>query len=151
MNRFFRDNGLSLVLFGLFFLTLLFGQSVTGYLQANNEALEHGQTIVTYTEYLAGNHFLEATMENWESEFLQMFFFVILTAFLYQRGSAESKDPDKEEEVDRDPAKSRNKKNAPWPVRKGFWQAAPRTAMPPCLTASRRRLWRLPAPLPCGL
>jgi hypothetical protein len=121
MKRFFRDNGLSLVLFGLFFFAFLFGQSLTGYQHANNEAQEHGQPTVTYTEYLTGNHFLEATMENWESEFLQMFFFVVLTVFLYQKGSAESKDPDKKEEADRDPSKSRNKKNVPWPVRKGGW------------------------------
>lgn len=121
MKRFFRNNGLSLVLFGLFFFAFLFGQSLTGYQHANNEAVEHGQPTVTYVEYLGGNHFLEATMENWESEFFQMFFFIVLTVFLYQKGSAESKDPDKEEEVDRDPAKSRNKKNAPWPVRKGGW------------------------------
>jgi hypothetical protein len=58
-------------------------------------------------------------MENWESEFLQMFLFVALTAFLYQKGSAESKKLDGEEPVDRDPRLSRNRKNAPWPVRKG--------------------------------
>ena len=58
-------------------------------------------------------------MENWESEFLQMFAFVVLTAFLFQKGSSESKDPDKEEPVDRDPRKSGNKKDAPWPVRAG--------------------------------
>ena len=56
-------------------------------------------------------------MENWESEFLQMFAFVVLTAFLYQKGSAESKSLDEPEEVDRDPRES--KKDAPWPVRKG--------------------------------
>jgi hypothetical protein len=50
-----------------------------------------------------------------------MFFFVVLTACLFQKGSAESKDPDKEEPVDRDPRKTRKKKNAPWPVRKGGW------------------------------
>jgi hypothetical protein len=121
MKRFFRNNGLSLVLFVLFFFTLLLGQSIVGYWHYNNEQQEHNQQTVTYPEYLAGNHFLEATMENWESEFFQMFFFVILTVFLYQKGSAESKDPDKKEEVDRDPAKSRNKKDAPWPVRKGGW------------------------------
>lgn len=121
MKRFFRDNGLSLVLFGLFFFAFLFGQSLTGYQHANNEAKEHGQPTVTYTGYLTGNHFLEATMENWESEFLQMFFFVVLTVFLYQKGSAESKDPDKKEEADRDPSKARKKKTAPWPVRKGGW------------------------------
>lgn len=121
MKRFFRDNGLSLVLFVLFFSTCLFGQSVVGHQHYNNEQQEHGQPVMTYFAYLGGNHFLEATMENWESEFLQMFFFIVLTAFLYQKGSAESKDPDKEEEVDRDPRKSRSKKNAPWPVRKGGW------------------------------
>jgi hypothetical protein len=58
-------------------------------------------------------------MENWESEFLQMFLFVALTAFLYQKGSAESKKLHGNEPVDRDPKQSRNKKNAPWPVRTG--------------------------------
>jgi hypothetical protein len=119
MKRFLHDNGLSLVLFVLFFFTFLVGQSVTGHLHYNNEQQEHGQPTVGYVEYLGTSHFLEATMENWESEFLQMFFFVVLTVFLYQKGSAESKDPNKKEEVDRDPRKSRNKKDAPWPVRKG--------------------------------
>lgn len=119
MKRFLHDNGLSLVLFGLFFFTFLFGQSVVGHRHFNNEQQEHGQPTEGYFEYLQGSHFLEATMENWESEFLQMFFFVILTVFLYQKGSAESKDPEKKEEVDRDPRKSRNKKDAPWPVHKG--------------------------------
>ena len=119
MKRFLRDNGLSLVLFVLFFFSFLFGQSITGHQHYNNEQQEHGQQTIGYLEYLGSGHFLEATMENWESEFLQMFFFVVLTVFLYQKGSAESKDPDKEEDVDRDPRKSRNKKDAPWPVRKG--------------------------------
>jgi len=119
MKRFLHENGLSLVVFVLFFFTFLFGQSVAGRLHYNNEQQEHGQPTVSYIEYLGGNHFLEATMENWESEFLQMFFFIVLTVFLYQKGSAESKDPNKKEEVDRDPRKSRNKKDAPWPVRKG--------------------------------
>ncbi|HKR60481.1 MAG TPA: DUF6766 family protein, partial [Pyrinomonadaceae bacterium] len=47
------------------------------------------------------------------------FAFVVLTAFLYQKGSIESKDPDKEEEVDRDPRKSTKRRNVPWPVKKG--------------------------------
>ena len=58
-------------------------------------------------------------MENWESEFLQMFLFITLTSFLYQKGSAESKKLDEEEPVDKDPQRARNKKDAPWPVRKG--------------------------------
>lgn len=121
MKRFFHNNGLSLVLFVLFFLSFLVGQFFVGHQHYNNEQREHGQPTVNYIEYAGGSHFLEATMENWESEFLQMFFFVVLTVFLYQKGSAESKNPEKKEEVDRDPRKSRNKKDAPWPVRKGGW------------------------------
>jgi hypothetical protein len=119
MRRFLRDNGLSIVLFGLFFLAFIIGQSATGHHEYNEDQKEHGQPVVSFAEYLGGSHFLEATMENWESEFLQMFIFVVLTVFLYQKGSAESKDPDKEEEVDRDPRQSQGKKGAPWPVRKG--------------------------------
>lgn len=119
MRRFFKDNGLSLVLFGLFFFSFILGQSITGQHQHNEDQMEHGHPTISYIEYLGTSHFLEATMENWESEFLQMFAFVILTTFLYQKGSAESKDPDKPNPVDRDPAKSKNKKDAPWPVRKG--------------------------------
>ena len=119
MRKFLRDNGLSLVWFGLFFLAFIIGQTVAGHREYNNDQREHGRPQVTYTEYLGTSHFAEATMENWESEFLQMFLFVALTAFLYQRGSAESKDPDKEEGVDRDPRRSKDKKDAPWPVRQG--------------------------------
>jgi hypothetical protein len=119
MSRFFRNNGLSLVLFILFFFTFIVGQSVVGHREYNNDQREHGQPGVAYAEYLLTSHFLEATMENWESEFLQMYVFIMLTVFLYQKGSAESKDPDKQEAVDRDPRGSRDKRDAPWPVRRG--------------------------------
>ena len=119
MRRILRENGLSIVLFIGFFLTLLVGQSIIGHREYNNDQQEHQQPTVNYGEYLGSGHFLEATMENWESEFLQMGLYVLLTAYLYQKGSSESKDPDKEESVDRDPRRSRNKKDAPWPVRKG--------------------------------
>jgi hypothetical protein len=119
MRRFLRDNGLSLVWFGLFFLAFIIGQTLAGHREYNHGQHDHGRPEVTYAEYLTTPHFVEATMENWESEFLQMFLFVFLTVFLYQRGSAESKDPDKDEEADRDPRRSKNKKDAPWPVRRG--------------------------------
>jgi hypothetical protein len=119
MKRIFRENGLSIVWLGLFFFTFIIGQTLSGYLEYKNDQREHGQPEVGYAEYLTTAHFVEATMENWESEFLQMFLFVALTAFLYQKGSAESKKLDEEEPVDREPRRSRNKKTAPWPVRKG--------------------------------
>jgi hypothetical protein len=117
MRRFLRDNGLSLVLTALFIVTLL-GQSVTGHHYHNSEQRDHRQPEVSYTEYLASPSFLEATMENWESEFFQMGIFVIFTAYLFQRGSAESKDPDETDDpVDRVPDPSRE--GAPGPVRRG--------------------------------
>src|SRR5919106_4096810 len=119
MRRILRENGLSIVWLGLFFLTLIFGQSVAGHREYNSDQKEHGRPEVGYVEYVTSAHFVEATMENWESEFLQMFLFIVLTAFLYQKGSAESKKLDEEEEVDRDPRDSKNKRDAPWPVRKG--------------------------------
>jgi hypothetical protein len=115
-----RDNGLSVVMLTLFAFSMT-GQILTGHAEFNSDQKEHGKPSATLGEYLTTGHFVEATFENWESEFLQMAAYVLLTVFLYQRGSSESKDPDKEgeEEVDRDPARSRNKRDAPWPVRRG--------------------------------
>ena len=118
MRKIFHDNGLSIVLIGSFLLILV-GQAAAGFYTYNKEQQEHGQPAADFVGYLGSSHFLEATMENWESEFLQMFAFVVLTACLFQRGSAESKKPDEPEQVDRDPRESRNKQDAPWPVRKG--------------------------------
>jgi len=121
MRRVLRENGLSIALISLF-LIFWVGQSVVGYREHNNEQREHGQTEIAFGPYLRSAHFWEATAENWESEFLQMFGYVILTAVLFQKGSSESKDPEKSEEpVDRDPRASRNKRDAPWPVRRGGW------------------------------
>jgi hypothetical protein len=64
---------------------------------------------------------MEATMMNWESKFLQMFAYVLLTAFLYQRGSAESRKLDEPEPVDRDPRLADRTADTPWPVRRGGW------------------------------
>ncbi len=112
------EYGLSITVLGLFFVIQV-GLSLVGQRQYNHEQADHGQPTVSYLEYVRGPAFLEATMENWESEFLQMFAYVLLTAFLFQKGSAESKDPEKQEAVDRDPRQSRDVENAPWPVRKG--------------------------------
>jgi hypothetical protein len=96
--------------------------SVSRQYHYNEEQQEHGRPQVTLTAYLQTGAFGEAVFENWESEFLQMALYVILTVFLFQKGSSESKDPDKREEVDADPAKARKHVNSPLPVRKGgFW------------------------------
>jgi hypothetical protein len=115
--KWLRNNGLSITFFFLFVISLV-GQTITGLHQHNQKMLEEGGETVTLTAYLTTGHFLQATFENWESEFLQMIFFVVLTIFLYQKGSSESKDPDGgEEEVDREP--DQKKQDAPYPVKKG--------------------------------
>lgn len=118
MRRLLRENGLSIVLFGLFVFAIV-GQCLTGYTEHNSDRQEHGQPQLAFSEYLWSGHFVEAVFENWESEFLQMGMYVLLTAYLFQKGSPESKKLDEEEAVDKDPAKGRTRKNAPWPVRRG--------------------------------
>ncbi len=120
---FWKKNGLSIVIFALFALCLA-GHSYAGWKAYNEEQREHHQPEAGYTEFLGTSEFGETVFENWESEFLQMGFYVILTVFLYQKGSSESKDPDDENEVDEDPAAHANDPNAPAPVRKGGWRLA---------------------------
>jgi hypothetical protein len=118
VQRVFREHGLSIALFGLFLFSI-FGQSIAGLQEYNEEQQEHGEARIGYFPYLASGHFLEAVFENWESEFLQMGSYVVLTIFLRQRGSAESKPMEGQEAVDGDPRRSREDPNAPWPVRRG--------------------------------
>jgi len=106
------------VLLALFALSFG-GQVWAGWGAYNEDQKQHGEPVVGLAGYLQTGHFGEATFENWESEFLQMGFFVLLTVFLFQRGSAESKDPDQKEEVDEDPRNATDRSSAPWPVRRG--------------------------------
>jgi predicted negative regulator of RcsB-dependent stress response len=89
VKRFWRNNGLSIVMLGMFFLIFIFGQVWSGWLEDNEDRTEHGLRAHRLAEYLTSAHFVEATMENWESEFLQMGIFVFATVFLYQKCSAE--------------------------------------------------------------
>jgi hypothetical protein len=118
MKYFWKNNSLSIVLFTVFLLCLI-GQAMTGYQVNNEELIEHDNSPVSMATYLTSGHFGEAVFENWESEFLQMAAYVVLTVFLYQKGSAESKDPDAKEVVDEMPEKQAGGKDVPWPVRKG--------------------------------
>ena len=118
LRRFLQDNGLSLAAF-LFFIVSFAGQVFAGEREYNDERRDHGQPAVTMTRYLSSGAFIEATAENWESEFLQMGVFVLLTAYLYQRGSSESKTIEEPDAVDQDPREARDDSDAPWPVRRG--------------------------------
>ena len=113
---FFHRNGLTLAFLAMFLFSIVF-QTFTGWKEHNAELKEDKHPSTSLIKYLASGHFVEATFENWESEFLQMALFVLLTRGLRQKGSSESKKLEGEEEVDREP--DPNKKDAPWPVHKG--------------------------------
>jgi hypothetical protein len=114
---YFYRNSLTIVFMSLFLITLL-AQAITGWHEHNSEMAELGAAQLSFSAYLSSGHFISATFENFESEFLQMALYVVLTICLRQKGSAESKQLEGEEEVDREPKPS---KDAPWAVRKGGW------------------------------
>lgn len=88
-----RNNGLTIALLALFLFSLA-GMLWSGWIAFNDELGEHGAPSVGLLAYLRSGAFLSALFENWESEFLQMAVYVMLTAMLFQRGSAESREPD---------------------------------------------------------
>jgi hypothetical protein len=113
MRDILRKNGLSLALLALFLASIV-GQAFAGWHALGEELADHGHPAPTLRTYLSTGHFLSAVFENWESEFLQMTVYVVLTAVLIQQGSPESRNPDQSHQEP--PAWS---PNAPWPVRKG--------------------------------
>ena len=120
-RRFLYENSLLLVGFTLVLATMV-GQILTGWHEYNDELQQLQLGPLTLGQYLGSGHFLEATFENWESEFLQMGVYVVLTVWLRQRGSSESKKLYEDEEVDREPNPA--KPDAPGPVKRGGWQLA---------------------------
>ena len=116
-KTYFYRNSLSIVFLTLFLFTLG-AQAITGWKTHNQELKDDGQKEIGISTYLQSGHFISATFENFESEFLQMGLYVILTVSLRQIGSAESKKLDEPEEVDREPVPN---PDAPWAVKKGGW------------------------------
>lgn len=115
-----RDRALTIVLLAMFAAALA-AQIVSGQLEFNAAQREHGDAVVTIGSYLRTGHFWEALFENWESEFLQMAVFILLTTFLVQKGSPESRRLDTTETFDADPRDFAHLPNVPWPVKRGGW------------------------------
>lgn len=114
-TSFFYRNSLSIVLITLMIISLV-GQFFTGWQTENKELIENGEQALKLNEYICSGHFIQATFENWESEFLQMMLYVLLTISLRQKGSSESKSMEGKEDVDKEPVAH---PKAPWPVKKG--------------------------------
>lgn len=119
-KSFLYRNSLSITFILLFILALI-AQTYFGWKEYESELLEDGVLAVPLASYITSGHFISATFENFQSEFLQMALYVILTIFLRQVGSAESKSLDEEEPVDREPVPHAD---APGPVKKGGWRLA---------------------------
>lgn len=114
-RSFLYENSLSIVFLIIAFLALS-GQAYAGWHEYNIFLNEHNKSAVSFFSYLLTGHFIQATFENWESEFFQMALFVWLTVFLRQKGSSESKSIKGKDLVDREP---KNHPGSPWPVKKG--------------------------------
>ncbi|MFG3442967.1 DUF6766 family protein [Nonomuraea sp. NPDC047897] len=90
-----KDNALSLTFLALFVLALG-GQAVAGTFQYNDEELSSGGEPVSVLDYVTSSTFAVDVAENWQSEYLQFLLFIVLTVWLVQRGSPESKEPGEE-------------------------------------------------------
>jgi hypothetical protein len=84
------SHSLLIVMTTIWLLTWL-GQSITGYTAYNEEQLTHLQATVAWTGYLGTSDFWSRTLQNWQSEFLAVGSMAILSVYLRERGSAESK------------------------------------------------------------
>lgn len=120
LSGWIRDRALTIVLMAMF-LFFLSAQVVTGFWEYNDERTSNGREVIALPAYFLTGHLWEAVFENWESEFLQMAVFILLTTCLVQKGSPESRQPDTEEASDADPRAFADEPGAPWPVRRGGW------------------------------
>jgi hypothetical protein len=114
-TSFMKRNSLTLV-FITMGIGVLVGQAITGWREHNEYLREEAHFTIDFISYLGSGHFLQATFENLESEFLQMALFVLFTVFLYQKGSSESNPlPEEKKEKKTRPVT----KDSPWPARVG--------------------------------
>jgi hypothetical protein len=102
MKAALKHHGLSLA-FGVLLLGSLAGQAFTGVAHVNEEATAAALPTYSLSEYLTSSHFVVDVAENWQSEYLQFLLFILLTVWLVEQGSPESKKPGQEgRESDKD-------------------------------------------------
>jgi hypothetical protein len=90
LRRFVYENGLALC-FGAFFLATLVAQAYAGWHSYNVEQIEHSSPELSFLRYVTSSSFAVAVTENWQSEYLQFTLYILMTVWLLQRGSPESK------------------------------------------------------------
>jgi hypothetical protein len=121
--RWVKDNSLSLG-FGVLFVVTLVGQAFSGAAAFNAERISEGLEQISLLRYVTSSSFAVDVMENWQSEYLQFFLYVLATVWLVQRGSAESKEPEKTgPETDREQKVGRYaREDSPPSVRADDWR-----------------------------
>jgi hypothetical protein len=90
IKTFVYSNSL-LIVMSIIFFGSWFAQSVTGWTEFNSQQADHGEAAVSWLSYVGSADFWEATLQNWQSEFLAVGSFAAITVYLRQRGSPESK------------------------------------------------------------
>jgi hypothetical protein len=123
MRTFLRHNSLSLF-FGTIFLVSLVGQAVAGWHQFNAEQVAEGLGRLDLGQYVVSADFAVDVAENWQSEFLQFWLYLMATVWLLQRGSPESKELDKaglESDEDQKVGRYADAESPAW-ARSGGWR-----------------------------
>ena len=87
------ENSLSLVLLALFVFSFAM-HAIGGAATYSEEQMAHGEQAVSVGEYLLSSQFWFESFQNWQSEFLSVGALIVLSIFLRQRGSSESKPVD---------------------------------------------------------
>ena len=85
-----KEHGLSLA-FGILLIGSLIGQAFAGVADLNEHATTAGLPTYGLAEYITSSRFVVDVAENWQSEYLQFLLFIVLTVWLLERGSPESK------------------------------------------------------------
>ncbi|KRE53794.1 DUF6766 family protein [Phycicoccus sp. Soil748] len=125
MRRRLRENSLTLA-FTLLLLVALVGQAVSGHALYNESAQDAGLPTLTMVEYLTSSQFTVDVAENWQSEYLQFLLYILLTVWLLQKGSPESKPLDKagrESDADQKVGRYAEDTSPRW-ARVGGWRTA---------------------------
>lgn len=94
MRAFLRHNALGLF-FGTIFVISLAAQSFAGWHQFNSTQVAEQLDTISWRAYVSSSDFAVDVAENWQSEFLQFWLYLMATVWLLQKGSPESKELDK--------------------------------------------------------
>ncbi len=93
MRRFLRENSLTLTFLALFLASLV-AQALVGHSDFNHDQVAHSDETMSLGRYITSAVYWVDVMENWQSEYLQFTLFILLTVWLLQKGSPESKELD---------------------------------------------------------